>query len=123
MSLPTWLGPSVASLSARRPQFYPRIVHVRSMVDKVALGQVFLPVIRFSFLSFISPMIHTHLHLHGCFYQKDKRAKPRNLPIKQCSFGNREHWLGKYFLFSPFLKGSTGMFRMTLYCTVEKELK
>ena len=30
------------------------------VVDKVALGQVFLPVLRFSPLSIIPPMLHTH---------------------------------------------------------------
>jgi hypothetical protein len=33
----------VAYLSPRRPGFFPRSVHVGFVVDKVALGQVFLP--------------------------------------------------------------------------------
>jgi hypothetical protein len=29
-------------------------------------------------------MLRTHLHFHDFFYQKEKRAKPGNLQIKQC---------------------------------------
>jgi hypothetical protein len=39
-----WLRPLVAGLSPRRPG----LIHVRFVVDKVALGQVFLRVLRFS---------------------------------------------------------------------------
>jgi hypothetical protein len=34
------------------------------MVGKVALGQIFLRVLRFPSVSIILPMLHTHLHLH-----------------------------------------------------------
>ena len=37
---------------------------MRCVVDKVAMGQVFLWVLKFSPASFIPPMLHTHLHLH-----------------------------------------------------------
>ena len=37
-----WLRRLVAGLSPRRPGFDPGPVHVRFVVDKVALGQVFL---------------------------------------------------------------------------------
>ena len=37
-----WLRRSVASLSTRRPGFDPGSAHVAVVVDKVALGQVFL---------------------------------------------------------------------------------
>jgi hypothetical protein len=43
-----WLWSSVADLSPRRPNFAPGSVHVGFAVDKVALGQVFLRVLRFS---------------------------------------------------------------------------
>jgi hypothetical protein len=33
-------------------------VHVGFVVDKVALGQVFLRVLRFSYVNFISPVLH-----------------------------------------------------------------
>jgi hypothetical protein len=38
----------VAGLSPRRPVFAPGSIHVEFVVDKVALGQVFLRVLRFS---------------------------------------------------------------------------
>jgi hypothetical protein len=37
-----WLRSLVAGLSPRRPGFAPGSIHVGFVVDKVALGQVFL---------------------------------------------------------------------------------
>ena len=54
--------------SARKPGFDPRSVHVRFVVDKVALGQVFPRVLRFSPVRFIPSLLHytekktNHLH-------------------------------------------------------------
>jgi hypothetical protein len=42
-----WLRRLVASLSPRRPGFDPGSVHVRFVVDKVALGQFFLRIVGF----------------------------------------------------------------------------
>jgi hypothetical protein len=50
----------VAGLRTRGPEFDPGSVHVRFVVDKVALGQVFSPVLPFSPVSFIPPV-----PLHG----------------------------------------------------------
>jgi hypothetical protein len=47
----------VAGLSPRKPGFDPGSVHAEFVVDKVALGQVFLRVLRFSFVSFIPPVL------------------------------------------------------------------
>jgi hypothetical protein len=41
-----------------------RPVHVRFVVDKVTLGLVFLRLLRFSLVSIIPPMLHTHINLH-----------------------------------------------------------
>jgi hypothetical protein len=46
MAVP-WLKRLVAGLSQRRPGFATGSIHVGSVVDKVALGQVFLRVLRF----------------------------------------------------------------------------
>jgi hypothetical protein len=43
-----WFRSLVAGLSPRRPGFAPGSIHVGFVVDKVALGQVFLRVLRFS---------------------------------------------------------------------------
>jgi len=53
----------VAGLSRLRFGFDPRSVHVRFVVDKVALGQVFLRVLRYSPVSIILPIFHIHLHV------------------------------------------------------------
>jgi hypothetical protein len=43
-----WLRSLVAGLSPRRPWFTPGSIHVGFVVDKAALGQVFVRVLRFS---------------------------------------------------------------------------
>jgi hypothetical protein len=48
----------VVGLSSRRPGFSPGSVYVGFVVDKVALGQVFPRVIRFSHVNFIPPVLH-----------------------------------------------------------------
>jgi hypothetical protein len=53
----TWLMRLVAGLSQR---MFGR-VRVGFVLDKVALGQIFLRVLRFYPVSFISPRLHTHI--------------------------------------------------------------
>jgi hypothetical protein len=53
-----WLRRLVAGLSPRRPGFDPGSVHVGFVVDKVALGQVFPRVLRFSPVNFTPPVVH-----------------------------------------------------------------
>ena len=55
-----WLRRSVSGLSPWRLGFHPKSFHVRLVVDKVALGQFFLRVLRFSPVSTISPVLHIH---------------------------------------------------------------
>jgi hypothetical protein len=50
-----WLRSLVAGLAPRRPRFAPGSIHVGFVVDKVALGQVFLRVLRFSPVGIIPP--------------------------------------------------------------------
>jgi hypothetical protein len=52
-----WLRSLVAALSPRRPGFAPGSIHVGFVVDKVAVGQVFLRVLRFSPVSIIPPSL------------------------------------------------------------------
>jgi hypothetical protein len=68
-----WLRRLVVGLPPRRPGFDPGSVHVGFVVDKVALGQVFPRVLRFSrqFHSTGSPLLgkmkqadHLSLDLH-----------------------------------------------------------
>jgi hypothetical protein len=61
-----WLRRLVADLPQRRIVFEPGSVHVGFVVDKVALGQVFLWVLRFSSVSIIiQPGLHTHTSSSG----------------------------------------------------------
>jgi hypothetical protein len=48
----------VAGLPPRTPGFDPGSIHVEFVVDKVALGQVFPRVLRFSPVNFIPPVLH-----------------------------------------------------------------
>jgi hypothetical protein len=52
-----WLRRLLVVLSQRRPVFSPRSIHVGFVMDKVALGQGFLRVIRFSPVSIIPPSL------------------------------------------------------------------
>jgi hypothetical protein len=53
-----WLRRLVAGLTPRRLGLDPGSVHVGFVLDKVALGQVFPRVLRFSSISFIPPVLH-----------------------------------------------------------------
>jgi hypothetical protein len=69
------------------PGFDPKSGHVRFVVNKVALGQVFLRVATSVFppVSVIPPMLYTHLHLHVL---PEGQTGEVWLPSKKlCSFG------------------------------------
>jgi hypothetical protein len=53
-------GRAMAQAVSRRPSTAegPGSVHVGFVVDKMALGQVFLRVLRFSPVNFIPPVLH-----------------------------------------------------------------
>jgi hypothetical protein len=66
------------------------------VVDKVALGQVFIQELRFSPVNIIPTLLHTHLHLYVAL---TRRAKGRSLGtlkkgIAVSKMGN--HWIEKY---------------------------
>jgi hypothetical protein len=46
---------------------------MRSVVDKAALGRVFLRVIQVSLISIIAPVLHAYLHLHDALNIKISR--------------------------------------------------
>ena len=50
----------VVGLSSRKPEFNPRPVYVRSVVNRVALGYVSVLLLCFSPVSIIAPMAHSH---------------------------------------------------------------
>jgi hypothetical protein len=53
----SWLSRLVAGLSSRRPGFAHGSSHEGFVVDKVALGQVFLRILQFSPVSIIPPSL------------------------------------------------------------------
>jgi hypothetical protein len=58
-----WLRSLVAGLSPGRPGIAPGSIHVGFVVDKVALGQVFLRVVRFSLSIYHSTVaLQTHIN-------------------------------------------------------------
>ena len=59
-----WVGQLVACLSPQRPQLDLREVHVRYVVDKVALIQAFLRILWFSLISFHH---HNRRHIMSVF--------------------------------------------------------
>jgi hypothetical protein len=83
-----WFRRLGANVSARRPGFDPTSVRVGFVMDKVALGQDFFCVLRFSPVSIIPPVLHTHTYVHVVLI---RRTNGRSVgPFKkQCSFGNR----------------------------------
>ena len=59
-----WLRLMVVGLSPRRQGFKARTLHVRFMVDKVALGLVSFPALPFSSVTFIPLMPHFYLFMY-----------------------------------------------------------
>jgi hypothetical protein len=57
----TWLKRLVVGLSPQWPEFAPGSIHEGFVVDKVALGQVFLRVLQFYPVSIIPPLLHINL--------------------------------------------------------------
>jgi hypothetical protein len=103
-----WLTGCVAGLSPRKRGFIPSPAHVRFMVYKVATGQVFLRLLRFSITP---PMLSTHLHLHVAVTRKTKKQEPSK---NQCLFGNREALDRKVLsLFSAFKGEVSGVVATT----------
>jgi hypothetical protein len=85
-----WLRRLVAGLSLRRPEFDPSSAHVKFVVDKVALRQVFLRVLRLFPVSVIPSMFRTHLRLHVAL-----RILQKKRGVSEMS----DHWIGTYLHF------------------------
>ena len=67
----------------RSPGFHSRSFHVRFVMDKVALRQVFFRVLRFSPASIIPPMFLTHLRVYLAFTWR-RNGRSRNFPKAVC---------------------------------------
>jgi len=53
-------------------RFRCRSVRIKYVVDRVAMGHIFLRVLGFSPVYIIQPMLHTRLHLHVGVTRKEK---------------------------------------------------
>jgi hypothetical protein len=76
-------------------RFDPGQFHVKFVVEKVALGEEFLWVLRFSPLNIIPPVPHAHLHLHVNFIKTNGQSL--TTVKKQCSLRNLESLDRKVF--------------------------
>ena len=76
---------------------------VTYFAGKLALGHVFLGALRFSPVSIIPPLSHTHLQLHVPPTRRANVRKPGNLQIKQ-SFHKSEALSRKIFSLLMFVK-------------------
>jgi hypothetical protein len=87
----------VVGPSSRRPEFNPSSVHVRFVMDKVALRQFFLRVLLCSPLNIISSFLRNQTTF--CFYWKEKPENPGMITKNFCFPEVGEQWTGKYFQF------------------------
>jgi hypothetical protein len=88
----------VHDVSRQRFGFDPRSVYVGFMVDNMAIGQVFLPVLQFSPVSIIPPMFHTHFCQRFPLTSRTNWQSLGTLNSKALLFIG-EHWTGEYFHF------------------------
>jgi hypothetical protein len=93
------MAQTVPVLSSRRLGFEATPVHQRSAVYKVTWRPAFLPVLLFSLIITIPPMLHIHLHLHVVLTRRTNGLSLGTLTNKQtqCSFGNRAAFGSKAF--------------------------
>jgi len=98
-----WLSESVTKLLSRRPGFDSGPSHVRYVVAKVVLGQIF----PFSAVNITPTMLHSHHHLNThSSIQKDERGSPEVSILHNVLPSNGEHWTEQYFhIFLSPLRG------------------
>jgi hypothetical protein len=73
----------IVSLSLRRAMFDLRPVNPRLVMDKVAMGQVFLTVPGFSAIGIIPPKFHTQLHIHVAIIRRTNKISFETLQKKK----------------------------------------
>lgn len=78
----------VAGLSLWRPEFDPRSVYVRFLVDQMKLGQVsfsFLRKFLFSIVSIVPPMLFTLSFIYTLLLPEEQKEDAWEPSHKQCS--------------------------------------
>jgi hypothetical protein len=66
------------------------------VVDRVALGQVFIPALRFSHVSIISPMFYTQIQLHVALTVRTNRRGLGTVQNSSALSTVGERWIEKY---------------------------
>ena len=74
LALP-WLRRLITGLSLWKPSFYPGSVHVRFVVLKEALGQIFLRILRSVSSRQCHAMLHTRLQLYAALSRRTKNGR------------------------------------------------
>ena len=70
--------PLDVSLSSPRRGFDRRRVHIRFVVDRVALIEVLLRALRFFPVVLNPPVLRTHIHVHVAFTRRTNGRSPEN---------------------------------------------
>ena len=68
---------SLLSVYLWRPGFDSKLIHVRYLVDKVALGRVFLWVLQSSPVNAIPPVLHTDSYISTLLFAQGEMGKGR----------------------------------------------
>jgi hypothetical protein len=69
------------------------------MIDKVAVGQVFLRVLRFSPVNIIPPLLQTHLHLNTTLIGMANGRRLGTFKQNNTSLISGKIWLIGHFIF------------------------
>jgi len=88
---------SFAGLLTWRYGIDPRSVHVGFEVDKVALGQVFLPVLRLSPVIITLPTLHTHSHPYVAITRRTNGRRTGKIPKSSSLSEMGGTWIKKCF--------------------------
>jgi hypothetical protein len=69
------IGALLPGLSPKRPGLNPRLILVKFVVDKLALGQDFLYILRIFAVTIIPPMFHTHFIIYKLLLSEIQTGK------------------------------------------------
>ena len=94
----------IASLSHHSPSFDSRLVSVKSVVDELSHGQVFLRVFRFFPVSINPPLLHMHFPDNTTLRRKKSGQSLGNCKQSNIISDVEEQWLEKYLILLLFLK-------------------
>ena len=83
-----WLRLLVTSQSMRRTELETGSVHAQFVVHRATMGKLFLPVLQFSPVSIIPPLLHTHssiYHPHCIMFLSQYYSFPLSVSFHHCS--------------------------------------